>query len=288
MNHEFHAVKAGPISMNFVCARLSGLVLTALVFAAGARAQDIDLVGDVGWFTAGRGIQIHAERIDNNRTTGRSGFLRLQIWATTNIYDGVSDIVGYVVGRFNLGRLDAGRSFANAARVVRFLKPPPGIYFTTMTLEEETVDGFVIIDSENFTDPVNFGGFGEGSAHYDTDNGDVGFVGDISWLSGNHRVQIFAEQILNARASGRSGILRVRLWATSTPYGGEPTLQGFPMATKRVGRVTAGFYLQNFSKTTFFRPPPPGEYCVTMTLEEFVRGKWNIVDFVTFPDTSLF
>jgi hypothetical protein len=60
------------------------------------------------------------------------------------------------------------------------------------------------------------------------------------------------------------------------------------MATKRVGRVTAGFYIPDFSHRTSFRPPPPGNYYVTMTLEEFVHGKWNIVDFVTFPDTSLF
>ena len=276
------------MNMNFVRARLATIVLTALAFAAGARAQDIDLVGDVGWFSFGRGIEIHAERIENNRSSGSSGFLRLQIWATTNVYDGVSDITGYVVGTFNLGYLGAGRAFIDLARVVRFFKPPPGIYYTTMTLEEETVDGFFIVDSENFTEPVNFGGFGEGSYHFDMDNGDVGFVGDVSWLAGNHRVQIFAEQILNARAAGRSGVLRIRLWATTTPYGEGSTLQGYPMATKRVGRVTAGFYLPDFSRTTFFRTPPPGTYYVTMTLEEFVRGKWNIVDFVTFPGTSLF
>jgi hypothetical protein len=277
-----------PMSMNLVRARPCALFLATALIAFGARAQDIDLVGNAGWLKLGQGIEIHAERIENHRTTGTSGYLRLQIWATTNVYDEVSDIVGYVVGTFNLGRLDAGRSFVNASRVVRFIKPPPGIYFTTMTLEEETVDGFFILDSENFADAVNFGGFGEGSAHLDTDNGDVSFVGDISWLAGNKRVDIFAEEILNARAEGKSGILRIRLWATSTPYNGEQLLQGYPMATKRVGRVTAGFYIPDFSRRTSFRPPPTGNYYVTMTLEEFVRGKWNIVDFVTFPDTSLF
>jgi hypothetical protein len=59
------------------------------------------------------------------------------------------------------------------------------------------------------------------------------------------------------------------------------------MATKRVGRLSAGNVIQDFSRTTFFRPPPPGEYFVTMTLEEYFHG-WNIVDYVTFERMSIF
>lgn len=264
------------------------VLLFAGLFGLSARAQDIDLVGNIGWEKAGGGIHIHAERIENNRNSGSSGFLRLQIWATDEVYDGVSGITGYVLGTFNLGSLNSGSFFANVRRTVRFFRPPPGIYFTTMTLEEDTVDGFVIVDSENFAGAVNFGGFGEGSVADLGSNNDVGFVGDVSWLAGNGRVEFFAEQILNERGGGRSGILRLRLWATSTPYGGEGTLQGFPMATKRVGRLNGGFYFQNFSRRAFFRPPPSGEYYVTMTLEELVQGAWNIVDYVTFDGTSLF
>jgi len=280
--------------MTFVRPKLFSLLLFAFLLGPSVRGQDIDLVGNVSWQTFGRGIRIQAERIQNNRDRGVSDFLRLQIWATTNVYDGVSDITGYVIGTFNLGFLDAGSSIVNASRTVRFFRPPPGLYYTTITLEEDTTNGFVIMDSENFInsqdapDLVNFGGFGQGSAHFDAGNGDVGFVGDVSWLAGNGRVQLFAEQILNERASGRSGVLRIRLWATSTEYEGVGALQGYPMATRRVGRVNAGFYLADFSRVTFFRPPPSDTYWVTMTLEELVRGGWNIVDFATFPDQSIF
>jgi hypothetical protein len=260
---------------------LSLLLLLSLSIGASLRAQEIDLVGSVGWRQFGRAIHIHAERIENNRDSGASGFLRLQIWATTNVYDGVSDISGYVIGTFNLGSLNAGSAFVNASRIVRYFRPPAGLYYTTITLEENTVDGFVIVDSENFDGIVNFGGFGEGSANVGS-NGDVGFVGDVSWLAGNGRVQLFAEQILNERASGRSGVLRIRLWATSTRYEGVGVLQGYPMTTKRVGRLSAGFFIPNFSRYAFFRPPPEGAYFVTMTLEELVPGGWNIVDFITF------
>ena len=253
-----------------------------------ARAQELDMVGDVSWDQSGQGIRIFAERIENNRPSGASGFLRLQIWATDEEYDGVSDITGYILGTFNLGSLSANHIFVNVARTVRFFRPPAGIYYTTITLEEEDAEGnFIIVDSENFAGAVNFGGYGAGNVEFFESNGDVGFLGEVSWLSGDGRVQFFAEQILNERAE-RSGVLRLKLWATSTPYEGGDVLQGFPMAVKRVGRVDGGFYLENFSRRTNFRKPPPGEYYVTMTLEELVRGRWEIVDYVTYPDLNLF
>lgn len=262
----------------------------AVLSATPAFAQDLDIIGSVGWQKFGRGIQIRAEEVGNFASSGTSGFLRLQIWATDEPYDGVNDITGFPVGTLNLSRLEAGFSFFNISRVVRFVNPPPGIYFTTMTLEEEQSDGsFLIVDSENFGDPVNFGGYGAAFVEDIESAGDVTFVGDVWWEAGNGRVEIYAERIQNERDFGKSGVLRVRLWATSTPYDGGAVLQGWPMATKRVGRVLAGFYRPDFFARTFFRPPPPdAEYHVTMTLEEFVRGKWEIVDYITFPDQSRF
>jgi hypothetical protein len=106
--------------MTFVRPKLFSLLFFAFLLGPSVRGQDIDLVGNVSWQTFGRGIRIQAERIQNNRDRGVSDFLRLQIWATTNVYDGVSDITGYVLGTFNLGSLDASSSFVNASRVIAF------------------------------------------------------------------------------------------------------------------------------------------------------------------------
>ncbi len=269
--------------------RIFPLLLGSLLLGVSVRAQDLDLVGSVNWDKFGQGIRIFAERIENNRPSGSSGFLRLQIWATDEVYDGVSEISGYVLGTFNLGSLDANHIFLNVARTVRFFRPPAGIYYTTITLEEEDAEGnFLIVDSENFEGAVNFGGYGAGNVEFVESNGDVGFLEEVSWLAGNGKVQFFTEKILNERTSGRSGILRLKLWATSTPYGGEDLLQGYPMAVRRVGRVDAEFFIENFSRMASFRPPPAGDYYVTMTLEELVRGRWEIVDYATYPDLNLF
>jgi hypothetical protein len=279
-----------PMNMTAVRSKLAALLVLSLLFVTTTFAQDLDLIGSVGWQKFGRGIQIRAEEVSNDRPSGASGFLRLQIWATDALYDGSNDLTGFVLGTFNLGPLDAGFSFVNLSRIVRFFRPPPGIYFTTITLEEEDVTGtFFIMDFENFVDPVNFGGFGEGFVDDVESAGDVTFVGDISWQAGNGRVEIFAERIQNERTAGRSGVLRVRLWATTTPYNGGD-LQGYPLATRRVGRVLAGFYLPDVVRRGPFRLPLIRDeyYYTTLTLEELVRGRWEIVDFVTFPEQSLF
>ena len=263
------------------------LALVSLLVAVPLRAQDIDLLGDASWKQSGSQLRISAERIDNTRDLGTSGYLRLQIWGTTNIYDGLSDMTGFPLGTYNLGGLPAGSYFANLNRVVRYYRPPPGLYYTTMTLEEQTANGsFYIVDWENFPGVVNFGKYGAGSANLGS-NGDVGFFGYVSWLAGGGRVQFYAEEVLNQRTSGRTGVLRARLWATSTRYEGG-VLQGYPMATTRIGRVYAGSYLPNYSRYASFRPPPSGEYYVTMILEELVGRYWNIVDYHTFEGRSIF
>ncbi len=264
------------------------LCLAFVVLAVSLPAQEIDLVGSNSWWKVGATLRISAERVENLREAGTSGNLRLRIWATDEIDDGTNDLTGFVLGTSNLRPLPAGYAYVNLSRVVRYNRPPPGLYYTTITLEENTVDGFFIVDSENYPGLVNLGRYGYGAVENLGSNGDVGFVGDVIWLAGNGRVRFYTEEMLNQRVSGRSGVLRIRLWATATPYDGGPLLQGYPMATRGVGRLSAGGSIPLFARSALFRAPPTGEYYVTMTLEELVPGGWNIVDYVTFPETSLF
>lgn len=274
--------------MTLMNSRLSLALLAFLFVTASVRAQEIDLVGSTSWSRRGAALRIAAERVENLRDEGWSGDLRLRIWATYDIDDGTNALTGYVLGTYNLRPLQAGYAYVDLSRVVRYNRPPPGLYYTTITLEENTADGYFITDSANFPGIVNLGGYGYGAVDDLGTTGDVGFAGDVSWLAGNGRVKIYTEQMLNQRGSGRSGYLRIRLWATATPYAGEALLQGYPMATRGVGRLAGGGSFSFFSRSAIFRPPPTGEYYVTMTLEELVPGGWNIVDYVTFPDTSIF
>lgn len=274
--------------MSLLKSRFAFVLSILTLLSSSLRAQEIDLSGDTSWFKVGSTLRISADRVDNFRDSGVSGDLRLRIWATYEVDDGTNDLNGFVLGAYNLRPLPAGYYYEDLSRVVRYNRPPPGLYYTTITLEERTVDGWFITDSENFPGIVNLGRYGYGKVEDLGSNGDVGFVGDVIWLAGNGRVQIYTEQMLNQRVSSRSGTLRIRLWATATPYGGEPVLSGYPMATRGVGSLSGGGSVSLFSRAAIFRAPPAGEYYVTMTLEELVPGGWNIVDYVTFPATSIF
>jgi hypothetical protein len=251
-----------------------------------APAQEIDLTGNTGWQRWGaRRMRIFADRVDNLRDRGASGWLRLQIWATTNTPSG-GTFNGFVIGHLDLGPLDAGYSFIDIDNRVRFYAPPPGIYGTTIALEEYVAEGgYVTADWEDFAGLVNFGGVGQGETVSSSTN-EVRLSGAVEWLSRSGRVNLFANEILNTRET-RTGSLRLRLWATGEPYAGG-LLNGYVLATKPIGRLKPLSYLPNLSRTAAFRPPPEETYHTTLTLEEHTRYGWFIVDFVTFPGTSLF
>lgn len=273
--------------MKLLSLRIS--LLVALVFAGAAHAQELDLIGNAGWSKSGSRLHIRAAQIHNNREAGASGSLRLQIWATEAPYDGTNDIVGFVIGTANLRPLAAGADYFNVVKRVAYRRPPAGYYFTTITLEERYSDGsWLIIDSENFAGAVNLGGFGEGIVDLTlSTTSDISFSGEVSWFAGDGRVQLFAERIHNLRSSGRSGALRVRLFAGEEAYDPAETFYAFPMAGRSAGRIFASSAIEFNPRPARFRPPPPGEWFVTITLEEYNRG-WIIQDYYTFLDLRLF
>jgi hypothetical protein len=258
-------------------------------------AQELDLSGNVGWFKSGSRIRLEAALIENNRDF-TSGLLRLQVWATTEPYDGVSDIVGYVIGSARLPRLGAGGELVNVVRRAAYRRPPADYYYTTMTLEERQGDQWLIVDSANLLDGdnqptlVNLGGFGFGAVDNLEPNGlnDLTFAETLEWLVGDGRAELTATEIRNERASGISGAVRVRLFASTNGFTPGETFFAFPMATKRVGRIPGGGSVtQLISSRTRYRPPPPSVWIITMTLEEYNRG-WIIRDHYNFMDPRLF
>lgn len=267
-------------------------LLVALVFADAARAQDLDLIGNVRWLRSGPRVRIEVAQIHNYRESGTSGSLRLQIWATVDPYDPSTNITGYVIGTANLRPLAAGADFFNVVKRAGYRRPPAGYYFTTVTLEERYSGGsWLIIDSENFAGVVNLGGYGEGYVEdlELSNSSDLTFEGDLSWLSGDRRVEIFAESIRNL-AARRTGALRLRMFASDEkyvpPYTRENPFYSFPLATKRFSRILPFSNVQFYARVPF-RPPPEGEWFVTITLEEYNRG-WFVRDHYTYNDLRLF
>jgi hypothetical protein len=267
------------------------LLLVALLFAPVASAQDLDLSGNARWFKSGSRLRIEAAQIHNGRESGTSGSLRLQIWATEAPYDGTNDLVGFVIGSASLRPLVAGGDYFNVVKRTTYRRPPPGYYYTTITLEERYSDGtWLIIDSENFPGVVNLGGYGEGEVTLTLHpTSDISFEGIFSWFAGDGRVELYAERIHNL-APFRSGSLRLRLMASDEkyepPYTPENPFYAYPMTTKRLRRILPYSQIEYYTRTRF-RPPPEGEWFVTVLLEEYNRG-WYVRDYYTFNDPRLF
>lgn len=263
-----------------------GLSLCFLFLACASHAQEIDLVGRTGWqhYTR-RLLVIYADLVENNRPS-MTDSLFLTVHATAEPSGG--DFTGsYVVGSLPLGRLRADWTIEDINNLARYYPPPPGLYYTSMVLEEYHNGAYNAIDFEDLPGVVNFGAWGEAFGAGLGSNGDLYFDGEVSWKSENGRVLFSAGSIVSERGT-RSRPLRLRLYATDAPYDGAE-LSGIPLATKALGRLRAGFAFQDYSRIARFRPPAEeGVYYTVLTLEERVGRTWFIVDYVAFPDASIF
>lgn len=115
----------------------------------------LDLSGTASWQVSGRAVDIRVGKVSNLATSGRSGSLRLRLWATRSKYSGGS-ISGYVLGLRRLNPLPGGYSYNSVSGQVLFTRPPSGTYYTTITLEEYTPAGWVVRDHINFRGTSRF------------------------------------------------------------------------------------------------------------------------------------
>lgn len=95
-----------------------------------------------------------------------------------------------------------------------------------------------------------------------------------------------AAAVTNNRSGGTSGTLRLKMWATSTPYQGG-TISGYLLASQTLGQLSGGYQYTSLSYTKSLEVPPAGTYHITMTVTEY-DGQDFTMDYVTFDDTATF
>lgn len=240
----------------------------------------IELEGSGSWRISGSTITLGMDRVSNGRSGGSSGTLRMQVWATDFPYSG-GQISGYILGTYSLGTLTGGYSFTDVSGTVSYTAPPSGTYYTTLTLEEYGSGSYSIVDYLTFSGTSTFGGGGGGSGGGGgggTTTGSLDFVGSVSYGIKGRFCNLKAERISNSR-TGSTGTLRLRLWATRTPYSGG-TIKGSAVALRRLGTLKGGFSFNSIAGRVKFKKPPRGIYYMTLTLEEYQNGRYYIVDYV--------
>lgn len=263
-----------------------------------AHADDIKMYGNIGYEISGNYVTITVENVENSRSGGSSGDLKLKLWAVSNYYSG-GDIQGYTLGVVNLGTLAGGYSYTNIVQTVSYDAPPDGTYYLVMTLTEYDGQDF-ILDYSQFEDLQTFDdgdtgggsgggsdtGGGSGSGNGGGNNSDLYFSGSVSYNIEGEFVTLSADAIYNDRDGGYSGSLTMKLWAVDTPYSGG-SISGHILGEAVIGQLNGGYYFGDVSNTVNYSPPPDGTYYVVMTLTEF-DGKDYVMDAINFDGTETF
>src|SRR5664279_896665 len=103
-----------------------------------ASATDVRFIGAVGYSNLVNIVLLTADEVHNYATSGVSGQLRMELWATSAPFAG-SFAGGYQTVAYPIGTLAAGTSITNiSSGVLPFTSPPNGIYFVAMVLTEYT------------------------------------------------------------------------------------------------------------------------------------------------------
>lgn len=260
---------------------VAALAVTVLMLgSAPARADDIELDGTFGYSINSTKLTFDLGKIANNRNGGTSGSLRVELWATSSPYTG-GTINGYILGTKDLGILKGGYYFRAKSTSVTYKSPPSGTYYVTLTLEEYSSSGFVIVDYVNFSGAKTFSqGMGSSST-------DLKLEGPSSWSRSGSKLTIKVAKVINASSGGTSGSLRLKVWATTSSYSGG-TITGRVLGYVSLKKLAAGYQYTDINKTVSFKKPPNGTYYTTLTLEEYLKGKYIIKDFIPMSGTTTF
>lgn len=285
-------------------------VCSLLAISAVAHATDVRLDGS-GNYTidpASGTVSVNFSRITNYSSNTTSGTLYLQLWASpdndpTGSGYGLTDNlnVSTFIGGGD-GTLEPGHSFVDIEINTTYNQPPQGTYYVFFILSEFPNTNTILDSAPGTGNPVSLGGGSGGDGGTDDGGGTDGGSGDDGTSTGSSGLALVcnpcgyetsgdfitlrATSVENNRSGGRSGTLKLKLWATDNRYTGG-TISGYIMGTARLGELDGGFAFNNLAEEVAFTEPPDGTYYVTMTLTEYDNGD-KVVDYLTFNDTETF
>tara|TARA_Y100000766_G_C18772236_1_gene538903 strand:- start:218 stop:631 length:414 start_codon:yes stop_codon:yes gene_type:complete len=100
-------------------------------------------------------------------------------------------------------------------------------------------------------------------------------------------ITVYGDKIQNQNNSGRTGTLKVAIYATSYPYRGG-YLNGYKLYEYKLDPLDSGTYYYDISKTGWCTYPPNGTYSLTIVLLEYISYDYKVVDYVTMSGYTSF
>jgi len=113
------------------------------------------------------------------------------------------------------------------------------------------------------------------------------FSGSWGYKIDGKNITLYGDKIENQNNSGRSGTLKVAIYATNYPYNGS-YLNGYKLFEYKLDPLDSRSYYYNVSKTGWCTYPPSGSYSLSIVLLEYISYDYQIVDYVTLSGYSRF
>ena len=106
------------------------------------------------------------------------------------------------------------------------------------------------------------------------------FSGSWGYKIDDHYITLYGDKIQNQNNGGRTGTLKVAIYATDYPYSGG-YLNGYLLYEYALDPLDAGYFYSDISKTGWCTYPPSGSYSLTVVLLEYQSYDYKIVDYIT-------
>ena len=113
------------------------------------------------------------------------------------------------------------------------------------------------------------------------------FSGSWGYSIDGKYITLYGDKIENQNNGGRSGTLKVAVYATNYAYDGG-YLNGYLLYEYTLDPLDAGYYYSDISKTGWCTYPPSGSYSLTILLLEYITYEYEIVDYVTMDGYTYF
>ncbi len=225
-------------------------------------------------------VTISVDAIVNSNEERGTGSIMVQLWAMDAQYDG-GRMRGHAVASQKLSPVGAGGQYSDYRQTLKAYMPArAGNYHMCLTISEYRGDGYVITDSRNFSRIIALAPAAPAK---------VTLSGSWSWTRNREEgtVDIQVDKITN-RKSGRSGSLRLAVWATPRPYTGGRMGTGYQLGFIDKKALEKGYIYNDVYGTSRFKRPAPGTYHTCLLLLEFNGEEYVIVGHMNSSRTTTF
>ena len=225
----------------------------------------------------GASVSLEADYIENSSRENATGTLMMKLWALDAPYKG-GTLNGTLLGSYKLEGLAGGKHYTDLKRIVP-LSTPSSLknYFICLTLSEFSNGAFGIVDWRNMPNTKLLG-----PAKLFQLDGPWGW--QTSYEGGTVDISVAK---ISHRRTGRTGSLKLSVWATQQPYRGG-SIRGYEIGTIEKKALEAGYTYTNVKNVAKFVPPPNGNYYVNLVLTEFRDNQYVIVDYLPASKLSTF